>query len=117
MLLAMTGSLLDRHLIYITGKGGTGKTTVAAALGIAAAARGRRTIVVEVAEQDRVSRAFRREGVGHEVEVQLAENLWAISSTRSSRSRSGSPSSSARPSCTGSCARTPSSTSRPPRPA
>jgi anion-transporting ArsA/GET3 family ATPase len=79
MLLAMTGSLLDRHLLYITGKGGTGKTTVAAALGIAAAARGRRTIVVEVAEQDRVSRAFRREGVGHEVEVQLAENLWAIS--------------------------------------
>jgi anion-transporting ArsA/GET3 family ATPase len=78
MLLAMAGSLLDRHLLYITGKGGTGKTTVAAALGIAAAARGRRTIVVEVAEQDRVSRAFRREGVGHEVEVQLAENLWAI---------------------------------------
>ena len=26
-----------------------------------------------------MSRAFRREGVGHEIEVQLAENLWAIS--------------------------------------
>ena len=41
--------------------------------------RGRRTIVCEVAEQDRVSRAFAREGVQREQEVELAENLWAIS--------------------------------------
>ena len=33
----------------------------------------------EVAEQDRVSRAFAREGVRREAEVELAENLWAIS--------------------------------------
>ena len=64
--------------IYVTGKGGVGKTTVAAAIGLAAAEAGRRTIVCEVAEQDRVSRAFRREGVTAETEVQLAENLWAI---------------------------------------
>jgi anion-transporting ArsA/GET3 family ATPase len=71
--------LLDRTLLYVTGKGGVGKTTVAAAIGLAAAARGRRTIVCEVAEQDRVSRAFAREGVRREEEVELAENLWAIS--------------------------------------
>ena len=70
--------LLDKHLIYVTGKGGVGKTTVAAALGLAAAAAGRRTIVCEVAQQDRVSRAFQREGVQRETEVELAENLWAI---------------------------------------
>jgi anion-transporting ArsA/GET3 family ATPase len=70
--------LRERRLLYVTGKGGVGKTTVAAALGVAAAAAGRRTIVCEVAEQDRVSRAFRREGVRAETEVQLADNLWAI---------------------------------------
>jgi anion-transporting ArsA/GET3 family ATPase len=75
----VSASILDRHLLYVTGKGGVGKTTVAAALGIAAAEQGKRTIVCEVAEQARVSRAFKREGVGREVEVQLAENLWAIS--------------------------------------
>jgi anion-transporting ArsA/GET3 family ATPase len=75
----MPQGLLDRALLYVTGKGGVGKTTVAASLGLAAAARGRRTIVCEVAEQDRVSRAFAREGVQREQEVELAENLWAIS--------------------------------------
>jgi anion-transporting ArsA/GET3 family ATPase len=35
--------------------------------------------VCEVAEQDRVSRAFVREGVQREQEVELARNLWAIS--------------------------------------
>ena len=74
----MENLLLDRALLYVTGKGGVGKTTVAAALGLAAAARGRRTMVCEVAEQDRVSRAFARHGVRREQEIQLAENLWAI---------------------------------------
>src|SRR3954452_23263217 len=74
----MEALLQDRRLLYVTGKGGVGKTKVAAALGLAAAEAGRRTIVCEVAEQDRVSRAFRREGVTAETEAQLAENLWAI---------------------------------------
>jgi anion-transporting ArsA/GET3 family ATPase len=74
----MAPALLDKHLLYVTGKGGVGKTTVSAALGLAAAAAGRRTIVCEVAAHDRVSRAFQREGVEREVEVELADNLWAI---------------------------------------
>jgi anion-transporting ArsA/GET3 family ATPase len=74
----MEALLRNRRVLYVTGKGGVGKTTVAAALGLAAAEAGRRTIVCEVAEQDRVSRAFKREGVSAEAEVQLADNLWAV---------------------------------------
>ncbi len=48
-------SLLDKRLIIVTGKGGSGKTTVAAALGLAAARRGKRVVLCEVAGQDRVS--------------------------------------------------------------
>src|SRR5437763_5750073 len=70
--------LIDKRLIFVAGKGGVGRTTVAASLGLAAAARGRRTIVCEVARQERVSRAFKREGVGFH-ETELATNLFAIS--------------------------------------
>src|SRR6478609_4266105 len=74
----MEALLRDRAVLYVTGKGGVGKTTVAAALGLAAAKTGRRTIVCEVAEQDRMSRAFARHGVRAEQEVELAKDLWAI---------------------------------------
>jgi anion-transporting ArsA/GET3 family ATPase len=74
----MEALLRDKTLLYVTGKGGVGKTTVAASLGVAAAALGRRTIVCEVAEQDRVSRAFARHGVTRDEEVELAADLWAI---------------------------------------
>src|SRR4051795_20339 len=60
----MDALLRDRAVLYVTGKGGVGKTTVAAALGLAAARTGRRTIVCEVSEQDRMSRARARAPVG-----------------------------------------------------
>ena len=71
-------ALLDKRLIVVTGKGGVGKTTVAVALGLAAARAGKRTIVAEVAQQERVSRAFRREGLGYS-EAELTDNLFAMS--------------------------------------
>src|SRR5262249_47953117 len=71
-------NILDKRLVFVTGKGGVGKTTVAAALGLVAARAGKRTIVCEVAQQDRMSRVFRREGVGFS-ETRLATDLYAIS--------------------------------------
>src|SRR4051812_49467904 len=80
----MEALLQERRLLYVTGKGGVGKTTVAAAIGLAAAQSGRRTIVCEVAEQDRVSRAFRREGVTAETEVLLDRKSTRLNSSHMS---------------------------------
>jgi len=70
--------LLDKRLLFVTGKGGVGKTTVATALGLAAARRGLRTIVCEVSQQERMPQVFRREGVGYS-ETELAPNLFGMS--------------------------------------
>jgi anion-transporting ArsA/GET3 family ATPase len=71
-------SLLDHRLIFITGKGGVGKSTVAIALGLVAARRGLRTIVAELASQSRVQRAFDHTAEPfHELEV--APDLFTIS--------------------------------------
>jgi len=72
------GSILDKRLVWITGKGGVGKSTVAAALGMAGARRGKRTIVCEVGAQERLSRLFRRQGVAGD-ETLLTDELWATS--------------------------------------
>jgi anion-transporting ArsA/GET3 family ATPase len=72
------GSILDKRLVWITGKGGVGKSTVAAALGLAGARRGKRTIVCEVGSQDRLSRLFRHQGVSGD-ETPLGDELWATS--------------------------------------
>jgi anion-transporting ArsA/GET3 family ATPase len=40
--------LLERRLLFVTGKGGVGKTSVASALGLLAAKQGRRTLLCEV---------------------------------------------------------------------
>jgi anion-transporting ArsA/GET3 family ATPase len=70
--------LLDKRLVFVTGKGGVGKTTVAVALGLRAAAEGKRAIVCEVSAQENASRIFDHTEVGFH-EVEMAENLWSIS--------------------------------------
>jgi anion-transporting ArsA/GET3 family ATPase len=69
--------LLARDLIVVTGKGGVGKSTVAAALGIVAARRGLRAIVAEVSARTDVRRALGADDAAHEEE--LVEGLHHVS--------------------------------------
>jgi anion-transporting ArsA/GET3 family ATPase len=78
MYVPAVSELLDKRLVIVTGKGGVGKSTVALALGLAAAREGRRTIVCEVSSQEHTSHVFHRAEVGFH-EVEMADNLWAIS--------------------------------------
>jgi anion-transporting ArsA/GET3 family ATPase len=71
-------SFLDKRLVVVTGKGGVGKTTVAAALGLIAARTGKRTVICEVAEQERLADLFGVDGSGHE-ELELAPGLHSVS--------------------------------------
>lgn len=58
-------SLLDSDLVVVTGKGGVGKSTVAAAVGIVAARRGLRVVVAEVGGRTDAARLLAGQGVDH----------------------------------------------------
>jgi hypothetical protein len=74
---------LDRRLILVAGKGGVGRSTVAAAIAGACAARGQRTLLYETNANDRFGDYFAKPAVGTEPS-QLAANLWAINVTPAS---------------------------------
>ena len=70
--------LLDRKLVFVTGKGGVGKTTIAAALGWLAADRGKRTLVCEVDAKGNMADFFETGPTRFE-EREIAPRLWAMS--------------------------------------
>jgi anion-transporting ArsA/GET3 family ATPase len=74
---------LDRRLILVVGKGGVGRSTVAAAIAGRCAAQGRRTLLYETNANDRFGPYFGRPPVG-EALTQLAPNLWAVNATPAS---------------------------------
>lgn len=71
-------SLLDRRLLFVTGKGGVGKTTIAAALGTLAAEHGKRTLVCEVDAKGNLSDFFEAGRTGFDP-TPVADGLYAMS--------------------------------------
>ncbi|MFY9488824.1 MAG: ArsA family ATPase [Solirubrobacterales bacterium] len=69
--------LMQHRVLFVTGKGGVGKTTVAAALGLAAARAGLKTIICELDARERIGQLFGTTTRGFE-EVELAPDLYAI---------------------------------------
>ena len=63
----MASQLLSRRLVFVTGKGGVGKTTVALALGLLGSRAGKRTIVADIS------------GDGDLEERRLAPGLFRVS--------------------------------------
>jgi anion-transporting ArsA/GET3 family ATPase len=51
-------SLFDKRLLIFSGKGGAGKSTVAAAVAVAAARRGKRVLIVEIGDHERMPSLF-----------------------------------------------------------
>lgn len=74
---------LDRRLILVLGKGGVGRSTVAAAIAGQLAAKGKRTLLYETNANDRFGDYFGKPAVSTSP-VELAPNLWAVNATPAS---------------------------------
>lgn len=78
----MTSAIWDRQLVLVTGKGGVGKTTLAAALARSAHAAGKRVLIAEVTPDLHTTspllRHFGRPIVRGEEPVRLEERLYGV---------------------------------------
>lgn len=73
--------LAELRFIVVSGKGGVGRTTVAAALARVAAAAGKRVLIAEATSTDRLARLFgRAEPLGTEI-VTVAPGIDAVNMT------------------------------------
>jgi anion-transporting ArsA/GET3 family ATPase len=76
----LTDEFLGPRILIVTGKGGVGKTTVAAAIALIAARSGRKVCVAEVDRKATLSKLFGAEDVGYEP-AELSPGVWGINVT------------------------------------
>jgi anion-transporting ArsA/GET3 family ATPase len=74
----VVGSVLERRLIFVSGKGGVGKTTVALALGLLAADQGRRCLLVEIDTNGLLPSRFDLPPAKLGVPLQLQTGLYSM---------------------------------------
>lgn len=70
-------SILNRRVIFVTGKGGAGKTTIAAALAMAAASCGKNVLLMETHENDALGSLFGQKGFT-ETPTEVDSTLWGM---------------------------------------
>jgi len=70
----------DRRFLIVTGKGGVGKTTVAAAYAKALAAKGKRVLVAMCNAKERLSTMLGSDLIGSEV-ISVGHGIWAVNMT------------------------------------
>src|SRR5271167_4151135 len=70
-------SLLDKRLLIVTGKGGTGKSVVAGALAHLASRQGKNVLLVEMDTEDRLGDLFETAQIGDKI-APLRDNISAI---------------------------------------
>jgi anion-transporting ArsA/GET3 family ATPase len=70
-------ALGNRRFLFVTGKGGVGKTTVSAALALALAARGKRVLVAMCNTKERLSAILGTKPIGHDL-MSVANGVWAV---------------------------------------
>src|SRR5437660_2610863 len=70
--------LLDHKLLFVSGKGGVGKSTIAAATGLLAAQRGKRTLVCEIDAKGNLADFFEA-GATEYKPREVQPNLFAMS--------------------------------------
>jgi anion-transporting ArsA/GET3 family ATPase len=76
--------LLDRKLLFVTGKGGVGKTTVAAGLALLASQRGKRTLVCEIDAKGNLADLLETGPIGYDQrEVHPGLSAMAMDTERS----------------------------------
>ncbi|GAB4336883.1 MAG: hypothetical protein Kow0099_10070 [Candidatus Abyssubacteria bacterium] len=69
--------IFEKRLLLISGKGGVGKSTVCAALALSAARLGKRVLLVEMDEKERMARLFGRPSVGYHG-AYVYEDIYAM---------------------------------------